>query len=379
MQRNLLFNQSLLDESKILDFLLIISGGINFLLAIIWSRDGVGVGGKVLFGAAFLSASLWLVNRAGYRHAAGISFIVLMISLATFFSIREDGYYNVPTVVYPIIIIFAGMLFGKRSIPYLTGLIVLIFLSFWYLEKIDVIQPFGGTVEYWIGDLVTVLALLVATSLILWLLLTLIETNVSRIIQSENTLQSIFDSTLTSWAAALELRGYEPSGHSDRIVKLVTRFGDHLGLDASDKADLYYGALLHDIGKMGIAESVLLKRGALDDEELSQVRDHSRLGRDILEDIPELSRAAEVVMFHHEQVDGSGYPSGLSDDEIPLTAKIFIIIDNWDSLTNDQVYRKAWPKEKVIQYLFKDSGSKFDEELINEFINMVEEEENDEV
>jgi hypothetical protein len=377
MQRNLLINQSLIDESKILDFLLLISGGINFLLAIIWSRDGVGVGGKVLFGAAFLFALLWLLNRVGYRQAAGISFILITISLATFFAIREDGYYNVPTVVYPIIIIFAGMLFGRKSIPYVTGLIVLIFLSFWYLEKIDIIQPFGGTVEYWIGDLVTVLALLLASSLILWLLLTLIEANVNRIIQSEKTLQSIFDSTLTSWAAALELRGYEPSGHSDRIVKLVTRFGDHLGLGASDRADLYYGALLHDIGKMGIAESVLLKRGALTDEELSQVREHPRFGSDILEGIPELSSAAELVMFHHEQVDGSGYPLGISEDDIPLTAKIFIIIDNWESLTNDQVYRKAWPKEKVVQYLFKDSGYKFDQELIKEFIRMIEDEEND--
>jgi HD-GYP domain-containing protein (c-di-GMP phosphodiesterase class II) len=107
------------------------------------------------------------------------------------------------------------------------------------------------------------------------------------------------------------------------------------------------------------------------------VREHPRFGSDILEGIPELSSAAELVMFHHEQVDGSGYPLGISEDDIPLTAKIFIIIDNWESLTNDQVYRKAWPKENVVQYLFKDSGYKFDQELIKEFIRMIEDEEND--
>jgi hypothetical protein len=326
----------------------------------------------MLFSAASLFVVLWLLNRAGRSQFAGIAFMLVTISVVTFWAVREDGYYNVPTIVYPIIIIFAGMLFGRNSIPYFAGLIVLIFFGFWYLERIDVIQPFGGRVEYWIGDLVTVLALLLATSLILWVLLTLIETNVNRIIQSERTLQSIFDSTLTSWAAALELRGYESSGHSERIIKLVNRFGDHLGLDASDKADLFYGALMHDIGKMGIAESVLLKRGALNDEELSQVRDHTKVGKEILEDIPELSRAAELVLSHHEHVDGRGYPDGLMGDDIPLIAKIFIILDNWDALTNDQVYRKAWSKEKVVEYLLKDTGKKFDEALIEEFINMIE-------
>jgi hypothetical protein len=372
MQRNPPLYQTFIDVSRVLDFLLKISAGISFLLGVIWSKDGVGVGGKILFSATFLFAVLWLLNRSGRSQSAGILFMLVTISIVTFLAVREDGYYNVPTIVYPVIIIFGGMLFGRKSIPYFTSLVVLIFLGFWHLEKIDVIQPFGGRVDYWVGDLVTVLSLLLTTSLILWVLLTLIETNVNRIAQSEQTLQAIFDSTLTSWAAALELRGYESSGHSERIVKLVTRFGDHLGLDASDKADLFYGALLHDIGKMGIAESVLLKQGTLSDEELSQMREHPKLGKEILEDIPELSKAAELVLSHHEQVDGGGYPEGLLGDDIPLIAKIFIILDNWDALTNDQVYRKAWPKEKVVQYLLKDSDIKFDDRLIEEFINMIE-------
>jgi hypothetical protein len=379
MKNNLQDYGSLLDVSNILDFLLKVSLGLSFLLAIIWSRDGVGVGGKVLFGTTVISAILWMINRAGYSQAAMISFILTTISVVTFFAIREDGYYNVPTVVYPVIIIFAGMLLGRKSIPYLTALMILIFISFWYLEGVGLIQPFGGVVEYWIGDLVTLLALLVATSLILWLLLTLIETNVNRIIESEQTLQSIFDSTLTSWAAALELRGYETSGHSERIIRLVTMFGDHLELDAADKADLYYGALLHDIGKMGIPESILLKQDTLDEEEYRLVKQHSGMGRQLLAGIPELSRAAELVLSHHEQVDGSGYPNGLGGKEIPLIAKIFIIIDNWEVLTTDQVYRKAWPKEKVVQYLFEDSGIKFDKGLVSEFIKMIEGEGNSEI
>jgi HD-GYP domain-containing protein (c-di-GMP phosphodiesterase class II) len=131
------------------------------------------------------------------------------------------------------------------------------------------------------------------------------------------------------------------------------------------------GALLHDIGKMGIPDYILHKPGELTPEEWAIMRKHPAYAQDLLSFVPFLKPALDIPFFHHERWDGSGYPNGLKGDSIPLAARIFAVVDVWDALLSNRPYRKAWPKEKVIQYLRQQSGSQFDPHVVDVFLRQL--------
>jgi putative nucleotidyltransferase with HDIG domain len=195
-----------------------------------------------------------------------------------------------------------------------------------------------------------------------------------KIIKSEMDIQDAYDLTLEAWAKALELRGREVSGHSRRVTELSVKLANRLGFDRDEIIQLRRGALLHDIGKMGVPEKILLKPGPLTEEELEVIWQHPLMGREIFKDIPYLAEALKVVSSHHEQVDGSGYPEQLLHDEIPITARVFSVVDNWDMLCSDRPYGKGWSKEETIAYLEKESGKKFDPMVVRELVALLGEE-----
>ncbi len=181
-----------------------------------------------------------------------------------------------------------------------------------------------------------------------------------------------YDATIEGWARALEIRDAETSGHTFRVTELTVRFAIELGLDQEKIIDVRRGALLHDVGKMGVPDDVLLKSGPLTDTEWKVMREHPQLAYDMLSPIKYLRKALEIPYCHHEHWDGSGFPRGLKGKEIPLSARIFALVDVWDSLRSDRSYRRAWTEDKVLAYIKELSGTIFDPELVPLFIKLIE-------
>jgi putative two-component system response regulator len=181
-----------------------------------------------------------------------------------------------------------------------------------------------------------------------------------------------YDLTLEGWAKALELRDPETKDHSQQVIDLTLQLSRVLGISDEDFVHVYRGALLHDIGKMGIPDSILLKPGALSDDEWEIMKQHPVYAYDMLSSITYLHRALEIPYCHHEKWDGSGYPRGLESEQIPLSARIFALVDNWDALRSDRPYRKAWSREKALDYIREKRGSHFDPRVVDAFVELTE-------
>jgi putative nucleotidyltransferase with HDIG domain len=189
--------------------------------------------------------------------------------------------------------------------------------------------------------------------------------------QSQKHLIQSYDETLEGWARALELRDKETQDHSLRVTNLTVRLAQAMGIEGEALVNIRRGALLHDIGKMGTSDDVLHKNGPLDAKEWKIIQKHPQEGYDLLKQIGFLVPALEVPFCHHEKWDGSGYPRGLMRTEIPISARIFAIVDVFDAMTNDRPYRKAMPVEEVISYLKEQSGSHFDPAVVEKFVQLI--------
>lgn len=179
-----------------------------------------------------------------------------------------------------------------------------------------------------------------------------------------------YRATLRALAAALEARDVETKGHSERVVGYCIRLGKQLGLADGELITLEHGALLHDIGKIGVPDAILLKQGALTEEEWKYMRRHVEYGAQILRGIDFLEGAVDIVAQHHERYDGSGYPTGLEADNICLGARIFAVADAVDAITSDRPYRAARPFEHAADELYKCSGVHFDPEIVQAFTSV---------
>jgi len=184
-----------------------------------------------------------------------------------------------------------------------------------------------------------------------------------------------YDSTLEGWSHALELREQETAGHSRRVVELTLNVAKQLGVSDEDLIQIERGALLHDIGKMGIPDSILLKPGPLTEEEWVVMKQHPIYAYNLLSKIDYLKPALDIPYSHHERWDGSGYPQGLTGKDIPFAARIFAVIDIWDALSSDRPYRLAWKRENILAYIRDLSGKQLDPEIVDVFLKIVESEE----
>jgi putative nucleotidyltransferase with HDIG domain len=186
--------------------------------------------------------------------------------------------------------------------------------------------------------------------------------------RSTDELELAYDATIQGWSYALDLRDKETEGHTLRVAEMTVNLARALGLSERDLVQVRWGGLLHDIGKMGVPDNILLKPGPLTDEEWVIMKRHPGLAFEMLSPINYLQAALDIPYCHHEKWDGSGYPRGLKGEEIPLAARIFAVVDVWDALTSDRPYRKAWSKEKVLEYLEGESGRHFDPQVLKAFI-----------
>jgi PAS domain S-box-containing protein len=179
-----------------------------------------------------------------------------------------------------------------------------------------------------------------------------------------------YDTTLEGWARALELRDIETEGHSRRVTDLTVRLAQTMGVSDAELVHVRRGALLHDIGKMGIPDSILLKPGALTEDEWVVMRRHPMYAYEMLDAIAYFRPALDIPRYHHEKWDGTGYPNGLRGEEIPLAARIFAVVDVWDALCFDRPYRKGWPEAKVREHIAGLSGTHFDPQVVEAFTRL---------
>jgi len=189
--------------------------------------------------------------------------------------------------------------------------------------------------------------------------------------RTNDELTRAYDSTIEGWSHALDLRDKETEGHTRRVTELTVELARAFGFGARDLLYIRWGALLHDIGKMGVPDRILLKEGSLTETEWEIMRQHPVYAHDMLRSIHYLRPALNIPYCHHEKWDGTGYPRGLKGEAIPLAARIFSIVDVWDALTSDRPYRAAWLPEKALAHIQEGIGSHFDPQVARVFIELI--------
>ncbi|MFL7814162.1 MAG: HD-GYP domain-containing protein [Anaerolineales bacterium] len=342
------------------------------MIAINVLSGGVNYATLSVAGLFFFTAGLYWVYNKGYIHIAGVGLVISISIVVLINMVASGGINDNSTIVFPLLITIGGLVLGKRFIPYLTGLFLAEIGVLYWLTVIGRITPFGGAITVLLPNFLTLQTLLLICGVVIWITVDTLERNFKRIIDSEIKLRESYDQTIKGWGKALELFDRETEGHSLRVIELTLKMGEKLGLDGDELEHNRRGALLHDIGKMGVDEILLNKPESLTDEERREVEKHPLNAHKLLKDIPFLEKSMDIPVYHHERWDGTGYPFRLAGEEIPLAARIFAIVDNWDALRADRPYRKAWPKDKVLQYLRNQEGKKFDPALVKLFIDMIE-------
>jgi PAS domain S-box-containing protein len=182
-----------------------------------------------------------------------------------------------------------------------------------------------------------------------------------------------YDATIEGWSHAMDLRDKETEGHTQRVTAMTLQLAQALSIRETDIIHIQRGGLLHDIGKIGVPDGILLKHDKLTDEEWEIMRQHPTYAFNMLAPISYLKNAIDIPYCHHEKWDGTGYPRGLKGEQIPLSARIFAVADVWDALTSDRPYRKAWSKEQTVEYIKEQSGSQFDPQIVEVFLKMISE------
>ncbi len=317
----------------------------------------LGIGAFSLFG-------LWLNQHGQYSPAAAL--LLVMVFAGMNFNLYDGGGLHDPGIAaYPIFILMCGFLFGRVAVPLalilnLASLAWIFYGSRWgWLEFANLPS---------VNRTLVLVILCGVTAVVSWVLIEAWEKTVENI-------RTTYEQTLTGWAKALELRDQETEGHSRRVTELAVALAQALGLRNEALEAVRQGAILHDIGKMGIPDAILLKPGPLTDAELEIVKTHPSLAAELLHQIPYLNLALDIPRYHHERWDGSGYPNGLEGERIPLVARLFSVVDNWDALNSDRPYRPAWPRAEVVQYLEQNAGVKFDPRIVTTFLAMMQDRE----
>jgi HD-GYP domain-containing protein (c-di-GMP phosphodiesterase class II) len=192
-------------------------------------------------------------------------------------------------------------------------------------------------------------------------------------LQASNTeLVIAYDSTIEGWGKALNLRDRETKDHTQRVTDITVRIARIYGMQEKEIVHVRRGALLHDIGKMGVPDTILMKQGTLTPEEEEIMRNHPMYAFQILMPIAYLRPALDIPYCHHERWDGTGYPRGLKGEQIPIAARIFALVDTWDALISERRYHKAWPREEVEEHIRQRAGSHFDPDLVEVFLANIE-------
>ncbi|MEN6436068.1 MAG: HD domain-containing phosphohydrolase [Anaerolineaceae bacterium] len=190
--------------------------------------------------------------------------------------------------------------------------------------------------------------------------------------QSNIDLLEAYENTLQGWSKALEYRDEDTEGHTQRVTDITMALCSSFGIKEPALTKIRYGALLHDIGKLGIPDAVLNKPGKLTSEEWAIMQKHPELGHEMLKDIPFLRGSLDIPYSHHERWDGTGYPLGLKGEEIPIAARIFCVVDVWDAIVSKRPYHDSRSTKEAVRYIKEEAGKHFDPEVVNRFLYLLE-------
>lgn len=189
--------------------------------------------------------------------------------------------------------------------------------------------------------------------------------------EAHGQLLSAYEATIEGWSRAMDLRDRETEGHSHRVAELTVELAVKYGMNQNEITHIRRGALLHDMGKLGVPDHILHKPGSLTEEEWVIMKKHPQFAYDMLYQIEYLRPALDIPHYHHEKWDGTGYPAGLKGEGIPIPARLFAIMDVWDALTSDRPYRSAWSREDALNYIKEQSGKHFDPKVVELFIQTI--------
>jgi putative nucleotidyltransferase with HDIG domain len=322
-----------------------------------------------LFGLAFVCVILLWLNAKGHYSLAALILSAVVLTVINVNLFDGDGIRDSGILAYPIFIMVGALFFGKRAAPYFSAAAIASLFGIVYLEIRGDIHPTIGPTEFDI--LLPIVILLLVGAAFIWVVVGIMEKNLERVKESEAELRTNYDLTLEAWAKVLEYRDRETEGHSRRLVELSSRLAAALGLSTEEIDHLRRGALLHDIGKLAIPDEILLKPGALNDAERRLMQQHPVFAKQMLSQVSFLQPAIDVAYSHHERWDGLGYPQGLKGDAIPLSARLFAVVDQWDALASDRPYRRAWTKEETVAYLQENAGKIYDPQIVSVFLTII--------
>lgn len=310
---------------------------------------------------------LWISRRFSPRVAGGLlNGLILLVTSAAL--VEAEGLHNPGLMAYPICVIMGGVLLGKRA------LVILSLVAMGLLGGIAWLEIEGYVLSLHPLDfdhVMTIFVLMAASVFVAWVTQDNVEKDIESIRRSEAKALEAYEQTLEAWSRALEYRDEETEGHSRRVAELGVRLAKALGCDDAEITRIRWGALLHDIGKLAVPDRILRKRGPLTDEEMEVMRQHPIFAIKMLAEIPFLRPVVSIPYCHHEQWDGSGYPEGLKGEEIPLPARIFAVADQWEALTSPRIYRSAWPRDAVIEYMRRNAGKIYDPDVLDVFLRDV--------
>lgn len=309
---------------------------------------------------------LWRLNRKGNTRLVGHA-VVLMVTLGVSFLYSPDNPSN-GLLMYVLPIFIASFVIEPKA-------------SFWVFE----VSLATYTLAMYLANRfldydVTGMTALFVVTIITWVASDRLENAVTQIeilntdLQARNQeLQASYETTLEGWSHALDLRDKETEGHTLRVTELTLRIARAMGFSAEQLVHVRRGALLHDIGKMGVPDQILHKPGPLTEEEWRSMKRHPELAYELLSPIQYLAPALDIPHYHHEKWDGTGYPDGLKGEEIPLAARIFAVVDVYDALTSDRPYRASWSKEQALAYIRSEAGRHFDPTVVDIFLKELSE------
>jgi len=345
-------------QSRILNAILVASLLIIFGMLIFniinWGRDPEWGTFNVITDiiTVFIVIGVWWLNYRGRTLIASWIFIIITaILIPLSYSIEL---YNQAVMILAIPAVLSSLLIQPWVSFFVAALSTLAYTITFILTN----QAFPY-------DYFSVLSLFVL-ALVSFLVTRILTQTIRQVIQA-------YDETIQGWSMALELRDPLTKGHSERVVKLTLQLARLLGVKDAQLIHLRRGVLLHDLGKMAVPDSILNKAGPLTELEWEVMRRHPIYAYQFLSSIDYLAPALEIPYCHHEKWDGTGYPRGLKGDQIPLSARIFAVIDVWDSLTSERVYRSTWTKEQALEYIHDQSGKYFDPRVVNTFYQVIAE------
>ncbi|MFZ5880063.1 MAG: HD-GYP domain-containing protein [Chloroflexota bacterium] len=309
----------------------------------------------------FFFLGLWAVNRKGHTRLAGVTAALLISALISFFYSPDNPSNGLVMYVLPIL---AGSFVIEPK------------ASFWvYAVSFTTYTLSMYLTDRFLNYDLTGMAALLVVAAITWVTSERLEHTITAntalykdLETSNRELQESYETTLEGWSQTLELRDRETEGHTQRVTELTLRLATVMGFTREQLVHARRGALLHDIGKMGVPDSILHKPGPLDEAEWQVMRRHPQIAYDLLRRSPHLRPALDIPHCHHERWDGSGYPAGLRGEDIPLAARIFAVVDVYDALTSDRPYRASWSKEQALAYIQQQAGRHFDPHVAAVFL-----------